>query len=126
MKNSLIDVISYEARESLKLCGRQLLAEGKTLAARADGAVLCAVTYWARSREHCGGHARHPTFEDYVRMIDAVDHGAAADVVTELRVRYGAPIDGVIPKGTTNWSPPSASPPSSAPWPQSHLYNNVM
>lgn len=110
MSKKIQSPMPYTAREDAKRRGRDLLAEGATLASRVEGATLVLIALHERSRELSGYPRHHPPFSTYVQMLD-LEKGVClpADVVEHLRAVHGPAIRDGLPAYTSNWSPRGAS-----------------
>jgi len=84
------------ASEAAKARGSQLLAEGKTVAERAHGAMHKLIAWHKRSREFSGPASKHPDLIPYIRMLD-LRGTFPADVEQYLRDTYGAATTPGIP-----------------------------
>lgn len=97
------------ACEDAKARGEQLLAEGKTVAERAHGAMLKLIAWHKRSRDSSHPASKHPDLIPYICMLD-LQGTFPADVVQYLRDTYGAAITPGIPSHTNYWSQRNTKP----------------
>jgi hypothetical protein len=86
--------------------GWALVRDGSTLSDRVCGAEMVVDVLFRRSVDHHGPDARrrsHPTYSEFVRMLDLDACGFPAEVVPYLRRRHGEYLPGEIRPGDSYW-----------------------
>lgn len=97
----------YRVREGQKKVAYSELDADNPLSVQVDGAMRLIRAHFDRSLETAinGGYWReHPTFDEYIAMIDDYVGTIPPEVMIEIRTRYGRTL-GQIAEGKSYWHP---------------------
>ncbi|NUM36501.1 MAG: hypothetical protein HUU50_18320 [Candidatus Brocadiae bacterium] len=101
---------SYDERESMKNQAHLLIFEGETAEQKFNGALLLFKAHFDRSLEiaiNSNYWKKHPSFEQYIAMMDYAKTAIPEETVKKIREKYGR-IAGEIAPYQSVWYPPKS------------------